>query len=90
MRLLAVLLAIYELEEHGICNVQAGELVERAGRKEHFTAMVCLFSLRARQHDDGVAAEVFIEASWSATAAEGLVHGHGVVFVVEAGIELQR
>lgn len=90
MCLLAVLLAIYELEEHGVCNVESSELVERTWWKEHFATMVCLFALWARQHGDGIAAEVLIEASWSSTAAKGLVHGHGVVFVVEAGIELER
>jgi hypothetical protein len=50
--------------------------------------MVCLFTLWAGQHDDGVAAEVLIKSPWSAAAAKSLVHGHGVVFVVEAGVEL--
>jgi hypothetical protein len=37
---LAILFAVDQLKEHGICDVQPGELVEGAGRKEHFAAVV--------------------------------------------------
>lgn len=87
---LTIFFAVYQLEEHGICDVQAGELVESTGRKEHFAAVVCFFALRTRQHDDGIAAEILVEPSWSATAPHSLVHGHRVVFVVEAGVELRE
>lgn len=51
--------------------------------------MVCLFALWAGHHDDGVAAEVFIEFAGRSASEHGLlVHGHRVVFVVETGVEL--
>jgi hypothetical protein len=56
MCLLPILFAVYQLEEHRVCDVQPGELVESARRKEHFAAVVCLFALRTRQHDNGIAA----------------------------------
>lgn len=88
MGLLAVLLPVDELEQHGIGDVHSGELVEGAGRKEHLAAVVCLFTFWARQHGDGVAAKVLVEAPRHAAASELLVHGHGIVLFVEVGVEL--
>jgi hypothetical protein len=68
--------------------MQPGELIERAGREEHFAAVVGIFTLWAGQHGDGIAAEVLVETLWGAPAAESLVHGHRVVFVVVAWVEL--
>jgi hypothetical protein len=90
MCLLAIFLAIDELEEHRICDMEPRELVESTWRKEHFAAVVCLFALRARQHNDGIAAEILVEFAWSAAAPDSLVHGHGIVLVVEARVELER
>lgn len=50
--------------------------------------MVCLFALWTRQHDDGVAAEVLVESPRSAAAPNRLIHGHRIVFIVEARVEL--
>ena len=90
VRLLAVLLAVDELEQHGVRDVHAGELVERAGRQEHLAAVVRLLALWAGQHGDGIAAKVLVEAPGRAAAAQLLVRRHGVVLVVETGVELWR
>lgn len=89
MRPLA-LCAVYELEEHGVCDVEPGELVESRWRKKHFAAMVCVFSLGSGHHDDGVAAKVFVKAArrTAANAHGCLVHGHGIVRVHVTAAEL--
>lgn len=55
--------------------------------------MVHIFSLRARQHGDGITAIIFVEAArWHATYsahhAWGKYAGHGVVVLIKAWIEL--
>lgn len=55
--------------------------------------MVHVFSLGTRQHGDGVAAVVFVEAarrhaSCPAHHAWGKHAGHGVFVLIEAGVEL--
>lgn len=89
MCLFAILLAIDELEKHGICDVHPRELVQCAGRKEHFAAVVRLFALWARKHGYRVAAKVFVEAPGRAAPPQLLVHGHRIVLVVEVGVELR-
>lgn len=88
MCLLSVLGAIDQLEEHRVRDVQACKLVERTRWQEHFAAMVGILAVWARQHSDGVAAEVFIEAPCRSATTHGLVCSHGVVFAVEVGVEL--
>lgn len=53
--------------------------------------MIGLLAVRAGHHSDRIAAEVFVEAAGCAAPAEErlVVHGHGVVFVVECGVELE-
>lgn len=50
--------------------------------------MVGVFTLWPRQHDNRVAAEVFVEASSGTATTHGLVGSHRVVFAVEVGVEL--
>ena len=69
--------------------MQPCKLVEGAGWKEHFAAVVRIFTVRPRQHGDGVAAEIFVEASSRTATTHGLVCSHGVVFAVEVGVELR-
>ena len=88
MCLLAILCAICQLEEHRICDVQPGELVESTRWEEHLAAMVCLLALWAGKHGDGITTKIFIEASRDATTSERLIHGHGIVFLVEIRVEL--
>jgi hypothetical protein len=90
VRLLPVLCAVNQLKEHRICDVQPCELIEGAGREEHFAAMVGILTVRARQHGDGVTTEVFIESPCRPAATHGLIGGHRVVFAVEVGVELRR
>lgn len=85
---------VYKLEHHRVRDVQSSEFIE--GRRWHqdFPAVVHSFSLRAGQHDDGVAPVVFVEAGGSAAghAPEhgGWVHPeHGVIVVEEGGSVLQ-
>jgi len=53
--------AIDELEDHRIGNMEAGELVEGRSWKEDLAPVVCIDSLRALHHHNRVAAVVFIE-----------------------------
>ena len=67
--------------------------VQRAGRHYDLSTMVHVFSLRTRQHGDGVTAVVFVEAArWHAACSShhawGKDAGHGVVVLIEAWIEL--
>ena len=50
--------------------------------------MVRIFAIRAGEHGNRIASEVLVKASGRSTAADLLVHGHGVVFVEKAGVEL--
>lgn len=68
--------------------MQSCELVEGAGWKEHFAAVVRIFAVWSRQHGNRVAAEVFVEAARSTASTHSLVCSHRVVFAVEVGIEL--
>lgn len=88
-----ILVPIYQLEEHRVCNVQPCQLVEGAGWHHDLSAMVDILSLGTRQHGNGVAAIVFVEAArlhaaCSAHHAWGEYAGHGVVVLIEAWVEL--
>lgn len=60
---LCVFCAVDELEEHGIGDVQAGELVESAGGHDDFAAVIDVLTFGAGEHGDGVTTVVFVEAT---------------------------
>lgn len=90
VRLPPVLCAVDQLEKHRICDVQPCKLVEGAGREEHLAAVVGILTVRARQHGNGVTAEVFIESPCRPATTHSLIGGHRVVFAVKVGVELHR
>lgn len=77
--------AVDELEDHGIGDMEAGELVEGGGGEKDFAAVVEGGSVRAWHHGHGVAAVVFVEAAGRSTCStEHGVLEHGVVIVLVA------
>lgn len=89
----AILVPIYQLEEHGVRDVQSCQFVERAGRHYDLSSVVHVLSLGTRQHGDGVTAVVFVEAArWHAACstqhAWGKHAGHGVVVLIKTWVEL--
>lgn len=79
-------LAVKELEQHGVGDVQSRQLFQRRRWHNDFSAIVEIFPLRAGEHDCGVAAVIFIEALWrtSSAASDHVVHRHGIVVLVIA------
>lgn len=70
-----------QLEQHRVCDVEPGQLVEGRGWQEHFATKIDARSLRAAHHDDGIAPVIFIELSrrhtdWGSASHEGRVTGH--------------
>ena len=55
--------SVNKLEKHGIRDVESSQLVERAGRHDHFAAMVYVLAFGPREHSNRVAAVVFVEAA---------------------------
>lgn len=81
---------VVQLEQHRICNVEAGKLVQCTGRHNDLAAVVHVLSLGTGKHGNRVAAVVFIEAASCTTwthhaAAEYALHG----FVEVIGSELE-
>lgn len=86
-------LPIDQLKEHGICDVQACELLQCGRGKDDFAAVVDVVALCARKHSCRIAAVILIEfseraSSSAATLLKHIVHGIGVVASVEVRVEL--
>ena len=77
-------LAVKELKEHGVGDVQSRQLLERRGWHNDLSAIVEIFSFWAGEHDGGVAAVVFIEAFGSSSPEHVLVHGQRILVLVIA------
>lgn len=88
--------AVDEFEQHGVCDFQTSELVERARRHDNLSTVVDVLSFWTRQHSHGVAAIVFIEAAGGSHGSSshdgGWVHtpAHHCVFIIITAAELDR
>lgn len=88
--------AVDKLEQHGVCDFQPSELVERAWWHDNLSTMVDVLPFWTRQHSYGIAAIVFIEAatgSHGSSSHDGRwIHtpAHHCVFIVKAAAELDH
>ena len=84
--------AVDELKEHRVCDVESCEFVERAGWHEDLSAMVDVFSIWTREHSNGIAPIVFVEALVSSSSSSHhawRIHpAHHGIFLKEAWVEL--
>ena len=81
---LCLLCAVDEFEEHGVGDVQLGELVEGRGGQVDLAAVDDVLTVGL--HEDWVAAVVLVEAARAAASRQQalVVHGEGVVAVLRA------
>lgn len=83
--------AVVQLKKHRVCDVKTGELVQCTGRHNDFATVVHILSFRTREHSDGIAAVVFIEATSGTTRAHHAAAEyafHRVVEVIGSELEL--
>lgn len=83
--------AVDELEQHGIGDVQGGQLVEGRGREKDLATMVCGITFRTGHHGDRVASIVLVKATrTTATGHHGALVHAGIFFVVAIWAILSR
>jgi hypothetical protein len=76
-------LAVEELKEHRVGDVQSGQFLQSGGWHNDLSAIVEIFSLWTGEHDRGVAAVIFIEA-FGRTSSDHVVHRHRILVLVIA------
>lgn len=80
---------VLELKQHGVGDMQSGELFESGRRHDDFPTVVDILTLRSSHHHDGVAPEVFVKAFCGAGRAATTAIGQTtIVFVIEVAAEL--
>ena len=69
--------AVNKLKEHRVFDVKSSKLLKGRGRQEDLSTINSLRSIWARQHVDGVAAELLIE-SLGCSSSSHLSHSSGL------------
>ncbi len=84
--------AVNELKEHRVCDVESCEFVEGTGWHEDLSAVVDVFSIWTREHSNGIAPVVFVEALVSSSSSghhAWRIHpAHHGILLIEAWVKL--